>query len=640
MTKLRSRECSNGYTFLAASSILLHCFYGAHLRQSQGLSYGDNGLIYETTGLYGSSKLRKINPKTFDVELSVDIDGQYFGEGSTTYRDANGKELLIVITWRKQTGWIYDAGTFERIREFKYTTTAPSNQGWGITYDSANREFIVSDGSKYLYFWDVETLAEKRKVAVTRFDGREQDQLNELEYMDGLVCCNIWHQDEIICVDPSTGKSVREYDMSSLWPASERGNSENVLNGIALGKDHVLITGKRWDRMFKVVFLDWPSLFVSTKDGEKVGDSSEKSTISCDTAEEDPNAVSYNFLRTRKGSETMRLLLDDLLAPSPEQPKRALKHLEELMAQDAQILDSCHPLAHNLGRTSYQLFGTLEEAFYGLLGTDDVGLVRMCNAAYLHGVIEFHLREARLEDLAIVSQEIEEEVCNKLTNVTFGTWECHHGIGHGIIQRHRMESERDIILKGLQTCKATANAAECENGLWMDHFAVSGNILAMETRMMAGDVVVGELLKSLGEGRQDVDLSRFQLPPLPPTLQICHIGISLSNCFIYAASEYLLAHPGDYIGSLNYCTHPTSGITAKEVGFCVSGAGSQCAKENLEDYSVCEKSCSTLSDADQGVDCFQAALGYFSMNTPGKTPKESGLCDNLTTYKTLCMLAT
>ena len=45
--------------------------------------------------------------------------------------------------------------------------------------------------------------------------------------------------------------------MSSLRPSGERG----VLNGIALGKDHVLITGKKWDRMYRVTFPDWPSLF-------------------------------------------------------------------------------------------------------------------------------------------------------------------------------------------------------------------------------------------------------------------------------------------------------------------------------------------------------------------------------------------
>ncbi|KAL7461901.1 hypothetical protein ACHAXS_002306 [Conticribra weissflogii] len=228
---------------------------------TQGISYGDDGIIYETTGLYGSSKVRRINPETFEVEMSVDTKRKYFGEGSTFYRDPDGNGRIIEITWREQTGFIYDSETLEIIDEFEYSTTPPRHEGWGITYDEGNREFIVSDGSQYLFFWDRDTLEEKRKVLVTRFDGRPQGQLNELEFMDGLVCCNIWHVDEIICVDPSSGKSVWEFDMRTLWPANERGSSENVLNGIALGKDHVLLTGKRWDRMYKVVFPEWTTLF-------------------------------------------------------------------------------------------------------------------------------------------------------------------------------------------------------------------------------------------------------------------------------------------------------------------------------------------------------------------------------------------
>jgi len=183
---------------------------------TQGLSYGDDGTIYETTGLYGESKVRRINSNTFDVDLSVDIDSRYFGEGSAFFRDRNGNGRLIQITWQEQTGFIYDSETLEKISEFKYTTSPEDgNQGWGITYDATRQEFIVSDGTQYLYFWDRDTLAELRRVNVTRFDGYEQRQLNELEFMDGLVCCNIWHREDIICVDPDTGKSVREYGKKS-----------------------------------------------------------------------------------------------------------------------------------------------------------------------------------------------------------------------------------------------------------------------------------------------------------------------------------------------------------------------------------------------------------------------------------------
>ena len=179
---------------------------------TQGISYGDDGIIYETTGLYHQSKVRRINPETFEVEKSVNLEGRFFGEGSTFFRDKDGNPRLIEITWREQTGYIWNADTLEKISEFKYTTTpSGGNQGWGITYDTSKEEFIVSDGSVYLYFWDRDTLQEKRKVAVKRFNGKQQDELNELEFMDGLVCCNIWHDDTIICVDPVSGNSVREY---------------------------------------------------------------------------------------------------------------------------------------------------------------------------------------------------------------------------------------------------------------------------------------------------------------------------------------------------------------------------------------------------------------------------------------------
>lgn len=169
--------------------------------------------------------------------------------------------------------------------KFNFATTDPDNEGerirrtqrrfrlfesyygdligWGMTYIPDKKEFVVSDGSPFLYFWDRDTLKPTRSVTVHRFDGKEQANLNELEFMDGLVCMNIWYKDDIICVDPATGDSVREYDMSSLYPSEERESSDAILNGIALGSDHVLLTGKFWDRMYKVRFEDWPTLFLT-----------------------------------------------------------------------------------------------------------------------------------------------------------------------------------------------------------------------------------------------------------------------------------------------------------------------------------------------------------------------------------------
>ena len=227
---------------------------------TQGLSYGDDGYIYETTGLRGKSKLLKIDPTTFEVIKSKDIEDRYFGEGSTYYTDVDGNDRLIFITYQEQTAFIFDPLTLTKLQTLSYETTPPWNEGWGITFDSTEGEFIMSDGTSTLFFMDRDTLQVKRKIVVTRFDGTEQDSLNELELMGGLICCNIWYEDEIICVDKFTGRSVREYDLSTLYPIEKRGYV-NILNGIALGEDHVLITGKNWDRMYKVTFDDWDGLF-------------------------------------------------------------------------------------------------------------------------------------------------------------------------------------------------------------------------------------------------------------------------------------------------------------------------------------------------------------------------------------------
>jgi len=193
-------------------------------------------------------------------------------------------------------------------------------------------------------------------------------------------------------------------------------------------------------------------------------------------------AVSYNFLRTPKGSQTLRLLIKDLLQSQSHQeqnrvtseghsslsgPRRALAHLSELMEGDAQIHSSCHPLAHNLGRTAYQFFGSLDAAYDGMVGTEDAQFLRLCNAAYMHGVIELHLRDVDdLDSLGSAAREIDKNVCNELINVDDGDWECRHGIGHGIIQRYRLEAEKDTIQKGLHACNAISDALVCQNGLW------------------------------------------------------------------------------------------------------------------------------------------------------------------------------
>ena len=81
------------------------------------------------------------------------------------------------------------------------------------------------------------------------------ERLNELECVDGTVWANIWLTDNIVAIDPSTGRVTAVVDASGLLADRSNLGVNDVLNGIAHDplSGHFLLTGKRWPVMFEVV---------------------------------------------------------------------------------------------------------------------------------------------------------------------------------------------------------------------------------------------------------------------------------------------------------------------------------------------------------------------------------------------------
>ncbi len=207
---------------------------------TQGLVWYD-GAFYEGTGLRGESTLRRVNPETGEVQQSIPLPENYFGEGIVLWDDK-----IIQITWQEQTAFVYDRETFEQVGEFTYDT-----EGWGITHDG--RSLIMSDGSNTLYFRDPETFAETGQVQV--LDGSTPiSQLNELEYINGEVWANVWQTDRIARIDPTTGQVTGWVDLSGLRPLETQSDSNAVLNGIAYdaANGRLFITGKRWPILYEI----------------------------------------------------------------------------------------------------------------------------------------------------------------------------------------------------------------------------------------------------------------------------------------------------------------------------------------------------------------------------------------------------
>ncbi|NBQ44033.1 MAG: glutaminyl-peptide cyclotransferase [Mycobacteriaceae bacterium] len=199
----------------------------------------NRGTLLESTGLEGSSSLRRVDPRTGRVLSRVAVPSNAFGEGMTVLLGT-----IWQVTWRDHRIYGYAPSTLRRRSDRRYPF-----EGWGLTDDG--RSLIASDGSSTLRWIDPKTLTVRRSVDVTD-DAQPVRNLNELEMIDGAIWANVWMTDRIAIIDPSNGHVRAWIDLSPLDPLPA--DREAVLNGITV--DPVtrlpLVTGKRWPRMFVI----------------------------------------------------------------------------------------------------------------------------------------------------------------------------------------------------------------------------------------------------------------------------------------------------------------------------------------------------------------------------------------------------
>jgi len=207
---------------------------------TQGLVWNGAG-FYESTGMYGQSKLRSLEFPSGKVLKETRLAPELFGEGL-----AQVDKRLIQLTWQSHKGFVYSADTFQVAREFSYET-----EGWGLTFDGKN--LILSDGSSDLFYLDPQTFAVVKKLAV-RMNGRPIPELNELEFIDGEIWANVWQTDLILRIDPSTGVVGSFLNLNGILAPADRRGTEDVLNGIAYDseKKRIFVTGKLWPRIFEI----------------------------------------------------------------------------------------------------------------------------------------------------------------------------------------------------------------------------------------------------------------------------------------------------------------------------------------------------------------------------------------------------
>ncbi|MDE5945511.1 MAG: glutaminyl-peptide cyclotransferase [Rikenella sp.] len=211
---------------------------------TQGLLWSDGGL-YESTGEYGSSSLRRIEPvETGRVVRSAPLSGQYFGEGLALVGDS----LLYQLTWREQRCLVYDRSDFRQVGVFAY-----SGEGWGLTANEAGDSLYMSDGSEWVRVLRPADFAQQRRFAVRDHRGPVRE-INELEWIGGRLWANLYLTDRIAVIDPATGHVTHYIDCSGLETRIAHRRDTDVFNGIAYdpASGRVFVTGKNWDKLFEI----------------------------------------------------------------------------------------------------------------------------------------------------------------------------------------------------------------------------------------------------------------------------------------------------------------------------------------------------------------------------------------------------
>jgi glutaminyl-peptide cyclotransferase len=249
---------------------------------TQGLVL-DGDVVWESTGQYGQSSLRRYRLGAEVLDWSAPLPDELFGEGICLAGDRlwqlTWKER-VALCWAPSSAQAGTAGTsatgepattepattepattgpsaagpqaVEPYATVRYNTVRYNREGWGIC--NAGRWAVTSDGSSELVLRDLLTL-EPIWTVLVRCEGRRVGGLNDLEWQGGRVWANVGSTACLVGVDLPSGEVLDVVDARAIAAREHaKRDPQSVLNGIAAvpGTDDFLLTGKNWNSIHQV----------------------------------------------------------------------------------------------------------------------------------------------------------------------------------------------------------------------------------------------------------------------------------------------------------------------------------------------------------------------------------------------------
>lgn len=201
------------------------------------------GKLYEGTG--EESWIGIVDIRTGITDKKIVMPKELFGEGITIL---NNK--IYQLTYKTKKGFVYDLRTFRELQTFTY-----ESEGWGLTHDGTH--LIMTDGSDQLTYLDTVNFGVVKKVAVT-WEGTPVREVNELEYVNGVIYANIWRTNLIARINPESGDVTGVIDLSAIAAPLRQSDARiDVLNGIAwhASSKSLLVTGKYWPNIYQIKLM-------------------------------------------------------------------------------------------------------------------------------------------------------------------------------------------------------------------------------------------------------------------------------------------------------------------------------------------------------------------------------------------------